>query len=159
MASAIVVVGALVLWGSVLAIPSSSPGGDPAPFSPLRFAAPVAVAALAYQSLMQPWLAREGARWASVHGSEYALDTGNPAATPEDVFNTIILPGAVALDADHLTYEVTWNSSNEPLTVDENYEQPFGNTVSVRVNYTWFPELFLVGPFTLTSTSTAQMVY
>ncbi len=104
-------------------------------------------------------LAREGARWASLHGSEYAADTGNPAATPEDVFNTIIRPAAVSLSADHLTYQVSWNQSNEPLTVDENYEQPFGNTVTVRVNYIWFPELFLIGPYTLTSTSTAQMMY
>ena len=104
-------------------------------------------------------LSREGARWASVHGSEYALDTGKPAATGEDVFNTIILPAAVGLDPDHLTYEVSWNKTNDPLTVDANYEKPFGNTVSVRVNYEWFPELFLVGPFMLTSTSTAQMAY
>ena len=104
-------------------------------------------------------LAQRAPSRASVHGSEYARDTGRPAATAEDVFNTVIRPGAVALDADHLTYEVSWNSSNEPLTVDENYELPFGNTVSVRVNYVWFPEMFLVGPFTLTSTSTAQMVY
>jgi len=104
-------------------------------------------------------LAREGARWASVHGSEYEADTGKPAATAADVFNTIIKPAAVALDANHLTYEVSWNQSNEPLTVDENYEKPFGNTVTVRVNYVWFPELFLIGPYTLTSTSTAQMVY
>jgi Flp pilus assembly protein TadG len=104
-------------------------------------------------------LAREGARWASVHGSEYELGTGKPAATPEDVFNTVILPAAVALDLDHLTYQVTWDSSNEPLTVDENYERPYGNTVTVRVNYEWFPEMYLVGPLNLTSTSTAQMAY
>ena len=48
---------------------------------------------------------------------------------------------------------------NEPLTVLADYEKPFGNTVTVRVNYNWFPEMYLVGPFTLTSTSTAQMVY
>jgi Flp pilus assembly protein TadG len=104
-------------------------------------------------------LAREGARWASVHGSDYALETGQPAATPEDVFNTAIQPLAVALDASQLTYSVTWDSSNEPLTVHSNYEDPLGNTVTVRVNYTWFPEMYLAGPFTLTSTSTAQMVY
>ena len=104
-------------------------------------------------------LAREGARWASVHGSEYARDTGQPAATAEDVFNAVIQPAAVALDANYLTYAVTWDSSNDPLTVDENYERPFGNTVTVRVNYAWFPEMYLVGPYTLTSTSTAQMVY
>lgn len=104
-------------------------------------------------------LAREGARWASVHGTEYEMDTGKPAATAQDIFDKAIQPMAVALDATQLTYSVTWNSSNEPLTVLSNYEEPFGNTVTVRVNYTWFPEMLLVGPYTLTSTSTAQMVY
>jgi len=104
-------------------------------------------------------LAREGARWASVHGSEYALDTGQPAATALDVFNIVIQPATVSLDPSHLSYAVSWNSSNEPLSVDENYEQPYGNTVTVQVNYVWFPEMYLVGPYTLTSTSTAQMLY
>lgn len=104
-------------------------------------------------------LAREGARWASVHGAEYAWDTGQPAATAEDVFNTAILPGAAALSADKLTYSVTWDTSNEPLSVHEDYERPIGNTVTVQLNYTWFPELYIAGPFTLTSTSTAQMIY
>lgn len=104
-------------------------------------------------------LAREGARWASVHGSEYALETNQAAATPEDVLNNAILPATVALDADKLSCTVSWNSSNEPLTVYENYERPTGNTVTVRVSYVWFPEAYLVGPLTLTSTSTAQMLY
>jgi len=42
-------------------------------------------------------LAREGARWASVHGTQYAADTGNSAATPADIYNNAILPMAVGL--------------------------------------------------------------
>ena len=104
--------------------------------------------------------AREGARWASVHGTDYAAGTNKPAATPADVFNQAILPLAVALDPNYLTYSVTWNNSNKPLEViGGNYETPVGNTVTVTVTYQWFPEMLLVGPFTLTSTSTAQMVY
>jgi Flp pilus assembly protein TadG len=104
--------------------------------------------------------AREGARWASVHGTDYAAETNNPAATAADVFNQAILPLAVALDPNYLTYSVTWNNSNNPLEViGGNYETPVGNTVTVTVTYQWFPEMLLVGPFTLTSTSTAQMVY
>src|SRR5215510_7946720 len=76
-------------------------------------------------------LAREGARWASVHGSDYERETNNPAATAADVFNTAISPSAVALDPNRLSYSVTWNSSNEPLTTNGSYEQPTGNTVSV----------------------------
>jgi Flp pilus assembly protein TadG len=104
--------------------------------------------------------AREGARWASVHGADYAEETKKPAATPADVYNQAILPLAVALDPNYLTYSVTWDKSNVPLEVTGgNYETPIGNTVTVTVTYQWFPELLLVGPFTLTSTSTAQMVY
>jgi Flp pilus assembly protein TadG len=104
-------------------------------------------------------LAREGARWASVHGADYEDETDNPAATPADVFTNAILPASVTLDPSQLTYSVTWNRSNQPLEVDEEYEKPMGNTVTVTVTYQWFPELYLVGPFTLSSTSTAQMIY
>jgi hypothetical protein len=46
-----------------------------------------------------------------------------------------------------------------PLTIDADYAAPTGNKVTVKVTYQWFPELFLVGPFVLTSTSTAEMAY
>src|SRR5689334_21523040 len=47
--------------------------------------------------------AREGARYASVHGGWYQEDTGKPAATPSDVYTNAILPAANALDPSHLT--------------------------------------------------------
>ena len=105
-------------------------------------------------------LAREGSRWAAVHGADYAKDTGLPAATPDDVFNDGILPRASAMNGDYLSCEVTWNQSNIPLEVHaEDVEHPVGNTVTVTVSYEWFPELYLVGPFHLTSSSTSQMIY
>jgi len=104
--------------------------------------------------------AREGARWASVHGGQYAEETNKPAATPADIYTNAILPAAGALDPSNLTYEVTWDKSNMPLeVVGGNYEKPTGNTVTVTVNYQWFPEMYLIGPYALTSTSTAQMAY
>ena len=53
-------------------------------------------------------LAREGARYASVHGTQYAADTGNSAATPADIYNNAILPMAVGLNLNlsNLTYAV-----------------------------------------------------
>ena len=104
-------------------------------------------------------LAREGSRWASVHGGQYEKETGLPAATPEDVLNTVILPAAVTLDPDLLSCEVTWDESNKPLQVIDDVQNPFGNTVTVTVSYQWFPELYLIGPINLTSTSTSQMSY
>jgi Flp pilus assembly protein TadG len=104
-------------------------------------------------------VAREGSRWACVHGGQYEQDTGKPAATPEDVFNKAILPAATTLRPERLSYSVTWDQSNMPLQVTDDVQEPFGNTVTVTVTYQWFPELLLIGPFTLTSSSTSQMVY
>ncbi len=104
-------------------------------------------------------LAREGSRYACVHGGQYELETGNPAATPGDIYNEAIAPRAVALDPSRLTYTVAWDVNNFPLWVDEDVQNPTGNTVTVTVNYQWFPEMYLVGPFTLTSTSVSQMMY
>src|SRR5688500_13506027 len=103
-------------------------------------------------------LAREGARWACVHGAEYAYDHNVPDPTAQDVFEQAIEPLIVGLDPAYLTYSVTWDESNEALHVENDYETPYGNTVTVTVTYQWFPEMYLVGPFELTSSSTAQMV-
>ncbi|MGH7223836.1 MAG: TadE/TadG family type IV pilus assembly protein [Gemmataceae bacterium] len=104
-------------------------------------------------------LAREGARYASVHGGLYQQETGNAAATPQDVYNNAILAYATSLDLTQLSYSVTWNASNMPYSVGNDYENPTGNTVTVTVRYNWFPEIYLVGPITLSSTSTVPMSY
>jgi hypothetical protein len=104
-------------------------------------------------------LAREGARYASVHGGQYQLETGNTAATPQDVYNNAIAPYAVNLDFSQLSYTVTWNTSNMPYSVSSDYVTPINNTVTVTVNYNWFPEAYLVGPIRLSSTSTMPMSY
>src|SRR5204863_18342 len=102
---------------------------------------------------------REGGRWASVHGGQYADETNQPAATAADIYSNAILPAASALNPSQLSYQVTWDKSNMPLDPGQNYEQPTGNTVTVTVTYQWLPEMYLPGPITLSSTSTAQMVY
>jgi Flp pilus assembly protein TadG len=104
-------------------------------------------------------LAREGARYASVHGGQYQQETGNNAASAQDVYNNAIVPMATNLNLTQLSYSVSWSSSNMPYTVKNNYEKPTGNTVTVTVNYNWIPELYLVGPITLSSTSTMPMSY
>ena len=104
-------------------------------------------------------LAREASRWASVHGGQYAEETGKPAATPQDVYTNAIQPAATTLDLSRLSYEVTWDKNNMPLDASEDYEKPTGNTVTVTVTYQWFPEMYLIGPYSLSSTSKAQMIY
>jgi hypothetical protein len=104
-------------------------------------------------------LAREGARWASVHGGQYQQDTGNAAVTSKDVYDNAIAPYATSLDLSQLSYSVSWNANNMPSSVASDYEKPTGNTVTVIVNYKWSPEMYLVGPITLSSTSTVPMSY
>src|SRR5437870_2161734 len=62
-------------------------------------------------------LAREAARYASVHGTSYAQASGQPAATAQDIYNNAIAPKAVGLDPSKLTYSVAWNQSNSPSQV------------------------------------------
>ena len=92
-------------------------------------------------------LAREGARYASVHGAQYQQSTGKPAATASSVYQNAILPKAVALDPNRITYSVNWNPDNHQ-----------GSTVTVTVNYQWVPEAFLP-TMNLSCTSTAVVLY
>jgi Flp pilus assembly protein TadG len=93
------------------------------------------------------WLAREGARYASVRGYEYEQVTQQPAATPQDVYNNVILPSAIALNPAQITYSVSWNPDNRQKSM-----------VTVTVNYQWIPEGFL-GGVTLSSTSSMMVSY
>jgi Flp pilus assembly protein TadG len=107
-------------------------------------------------------LARRAARYASVHGSQYARDTGNPAATPADIYNNAIAPYAVALDLSKLQQppSVSYNTSNQPYhtnVVNGNIVATT-NTVTVTITYQWLPEVYL-GGITLTSTSVMPMSY
>ncbi len=104
-------------------------------------------------------LARDASRWASVHGAQYAQDTGNPAATSEDIYESVILPQATTLKPEHMSYQVSWDKSNLPLEITDDVQNPVGNTVTVTVSYQWLPEIFLLGPINLTSSSTVQMNY
>jgi Flp pilus assembly protein TadG len=111
-----------------------------------------------YQQVAE--LAREGARYASVHGAQYAADTGNAAATASDIYNNAIKPQAVGLDTSSITYSVAWNTSNSPTRANPSSSPPgapMTNTVSVTVTYTWAPYIYHVGTLGLSSSSTSVM--
>jgi Flp pilus assembly protein TadG len=105
-------------------------------------------------------MAREASRQASVHGTQYAKDTGNKAWTDSDVYNNVIAPLAVALDTSKLNYQVTWNTSNSPYRtlVVNNQLVAVNNTVTVIVTYQWISEAYF-GTVNLTSTSVTPMTY
>jgi len=105
------------------------------------------------------YAAHEGARYASVHGTDYAADLNTTAATATDVYNNAILPRFMTIDPSQVTYSVTWDRSNYPSTVVGSYEKPVSNVVTVTVTYNWFPEMYLVGPITLTGKSSMPMTY
>jgi Flp pilus assembly protein TadG len=99
-------------------------------------------------------LAREAARYASTHGAQYRQDTGQTVGDPTvwstDIYNNSISPNAVALDPSSLNYTCTWPAViNQP---DKSDNWP-GSQVTVTVTYQWFPEIFLIGPINLSSTS------
>ena len=109
--------------------------------------------------------AREGARWAVVHGAKYAEETGNTAATPEDIFTNAIQPQMAKVPASTLTYSVTWDQNNKQ-TYTYLYTNPTTgvksvrsrqNTVSVTVRYTWDTGFFGVIP--VQSTTVMTMSY
>ena len=105
-------------------------------------------------------LAREAARWAAVRGSDYASETGNPAATAADVYNQAIAPIAAGLDPSKLTSSVAWGTNNSPYhtATVSGQTAKVTSTVAVTVTYQWLPEA-LLGGITLTSTSVCVMSY
>ena len=50
-------------------------------------------------------LAREGTRWASVHGSGWQMDNGQAAATQQDILQNAVLPLAVGMDSSAITVQ------------------------------------------------------
>jgi Flp pilus assembly protein TadG len=103
-------------------------------------------------------ITRMASRYASVHGTQYQQDTGQPAATAQDIYNNVIVPQNVSLDLSQVQYSVTWNTDNSPyhtIIVNGNVV-PVTNTVTVTITYQWIPEAYL-GGITLTSTSVTPM--
>ena len=87
-------------------------------------------------------LAREGSRWASVHGSTYLSEQGGAGITGDDVMKNAVKPKLVAMDPAAFTYSLTMTSGKATFTL----------------NYKWTPEAYF-GAMTLSSTSTAPILY
>jgi hypothetical protein len=96
-------------------------------------------------------LAREGARYASVHGATYASESGSPYATSDSVLTNVINPLAVGLNPNNLSCAVTFSPSPPTNTTP--------CTVTVQVSYTWTPEGFFQSSFTIQSTSIMPVSY
>ena len=113
-----------------------------------------------FRSQQVSTIAKQASRWASIHGTDYANQTGTAPATADDVYNQAIKPNALGLDLSKLSYSVVWNTDNSMShTVIVNGKSvEVSNTVAVTVNYAWLPEAFL-GGITLTSSSKSVMSF
>ena len=129
-------------------------------------------------------LAREGARYASVHGTQYAADTGNsvPNATTGTsiIYNTANVPLAVGLNSSSLTPQIQWGTAASgswvwtawpdsslkttppppgPAADMSSAKSPMYNAVQVTVTDPWTRALYLTGPINLTSSCVMPMSY
>lgn len=121
-------------------------------------------------------LAREATRYASTHGGQYQLDgmpakTGVPQVLTNADIQAYVATKTVALDPAYVTVNISYSApasivpNNIPTYLDTNPnlvppgQKVFQNYVTVTVTYQWMPEVFLVGPIYLTSTSTIAMSY
>jgi Flp pilus assembly protein TadG len=110
------------------------------------------------------YLAREGSRYASVHGSVYEQEHNivgkTDADRKNDIYNEAIKPRAIRMQLDVQDCTVTWNTNNQPYhtTITNGQVVPVANTVSVTVKYKWNPG-FIFKPVTLSSTSVSTMSY
>ena len=89
-------------------------------------------------------LAHESVRWASVHGKEYAKQTGGNIATRDDIFKNVLKPKAIGVDLNNIVCEVQWNEEQ--------------NVVTVKIQYIWTPEAFFA-PQKISCTAIALATY
>jgi Flp pilus assembly protein TadG len=92
-------------------------------------------------------LAREGARQASVHGSDYAAENNTTAWGTTEITNAV-----TALATGLNPADITVTAS--PSTVGDP-----GTTIDVTVSYSWTPLMYISGPITLSSTSELVVTY
>ena len=106
-------------------------------------------------------LAREAARYASVHGSDWEADQNQTPLTVAQIRQNVVLPLATSLDPAQLTVTVQWvnNGTNQVQDWDSSPRTPrslnasgdyVNNNVRVTIQYNWIPET-LLPPCTLTS--------
>jgi Flp pilus assembly protein TadG len=123
----------------------------------------MSIAVFRYQQVAQA--AREGARWASVHGGQYSKELSMPATTPDAIYTNAIRPHTAGMNPASVTYSVTWNKNQQQASpyigTDPVTKKPItlsqSNTVSVTVTYSWDTGLFGVIP--VSSTAVAIMSY
>ena len=98
-------------------------------------------------------LAREGARWASVRGADYTLDTLSDGVSAAQIREAGVLPFAAGMDPANVTVDVewidkstgtahAWDSVRRDVRSITHGGEYVSNTVRVTVTYTWSSGFF-----------------
>jgi Flp pilus assembly protein TadG len=114
--------------------------------------------------------AREAARWASVRGARYQMQTQQPSPSAATIRQTAVVPLAAGMNLSQLTVQVQWidETTGTVYDWDQVSRWPTGTTadgtvvtnrVRVTVTYQWWPEVFLTGPINLKSVSEEPMSF
>lgn len=105
-------------------------------------------------------LAREGARYASVHAGMYAEENGKSVPTAAAIKAAALDQRSVNLDNSLLSCTLVWvNGSAYPYSVTSDTGQRKANNVRFTVSYQW-KSLFLLGQtVTLSATSETTITY
>lgn len=100
-------------------------------------------------------LAREGARWASTHGSQFSADYRMGTLTTESMIKDQMTSRARGLDLDPARFRVTvfleTPDTTPPTSIPWDASDRSPNNalrakmVRVRLEYQWVPEVFLFG--------------
>jgi Flp pilus assembly protein TadG len=127
-------------------------------------------------------LAREAARFASVHAGQYLQENAAfiqkgtlPNVNDAYITTNLVNANAAGMDTSQLKTSISFNMSSGSYDWDNTAQNgdrwPYSlktigdttysetNTVSVTVSYVWWPEAYFVGPITLTSTSVMPVCY
>lgn len=114
--------------------------------------------------------AREAARYAAVHGSDWKKLTNLPATTAAQIVQQAVVPMTAGMEPDQLTVRVEWvclatgqvvdwdSSKQSPSTLNLQ-NNPVTNRVRVTVIYQWDVGLLFAGPLTLKSVCEIPMSF
>jgi Flp pilus assembly protein TadG len=87
-------------------------------------------------------LARVGARYAATHSTNWAKDSGKPAATSQEVYDQAVVKQAAGLDLSLLKCDVSYANANQPYTTAPDSSGNLvtkQNVVTVTISYRWTP--------------------
>ena len=115
-------------------------------------------------------LANEAVRFACVRGKSWAKETGQASPTQQQIFDQCVAPAAIGMYLANLSIAVVVIDPASGTAVNWDTSPKFTYTVSstgtaqttrvrATVSYNWFPELFLVGPYTMSAVAEQPMEF